>query len=189
MAFRSTAFDPVNKEIFKDNDPSIDFNTMEMKLAQEMSKMKIVDERKKREIEKICTESDELKELQNKIKAAYLNKERTAQIAENQFRSQQHLVSATISQFEILMTQVVYQQISNSFSFSLNTGARRRYRHRIPPPQGEGRHGCPLCCLRETTTTLYAQERHPEPDDESGVSPGRGHGRVHEGEIQRRLNY
>ena len=60
---------------------------MEQMLAQEMSKMKIMDERKKREIEKICLESDELKELQAKIKAAYLNKERTAQIAESQFRS------------------------------------------------------------------------------------------------------
>ena len=83
MAFRSTAFDPVNKEIFKDNDPSIDFNTMEQKLAQEMARMKITDERKKREVEKICMESDELKELQAKIKSAYLNKERTAQITEN----------------------------------------------------------------------------------------------------------
>ena len=63
MAFRSTAYDPVNKEIFKDNDPTIDFNSMEERLAQEMSKMKIMDERKKREIAKICAESDELKEL------------------------------------------------------------------------------------------------------------------------------
>ena len=47
-----------------------------------MSKMSITDERKKREIQKICADSDELKELQAKIKAAYLNKERTAQIAE-----------------------------------------------------------------------------------------------------------
>lgn len=93
MAFRSTAFDPVNRQVLSQNDPSIDFNDMELKLAQEMSKMKIVDERKKREIEKICKESDELKELQAKITAAYLNKERTAQIAENQFRSQQQLVS------------------------------------------------------------------------------------------------
>ena len=83
MAFRSTAFDPVNKEVFKDNDPGIDFNLMEQQLAQEMARMKITDERKKREIEKICSESDELKELQAKIKAAYLNKERTAQITEN----------------------------------------------------------------------------------------------------------
>ena len=53
-----------------------------------MARMKITDERKKREIEKICVESDELKELQAKIKSAYLNKERTAQITENQFRTQ-----------------------------------------------------------------------------------------------------
>ena len=88
MAFRSTAYDPVNRQVLAENDPGIDFNSMEQKLAQEMSKMKITDERKKREIEKICKESDELKELQGKITAAYLNKERTAQIAENQFRTQ-----------------------------------------------------------------------------------------------------
>lgn len=93
MAFRSTAFDPINKQIFQGNDPNIDFNAMEQALAAEMSKQKIGDERKRREIEKICTESDELKELQAKIKAAYLNKERTAQIAETQFRTQQELVS------------------------------------------------------------------------------------------------
>lgn len=55
---------------------------MDQNLAKEMARMKIVDEKKKREIEKICSESDELKELQNKIKQAYLNKERSAQIAE-----------------------------------------------------------------------------------------------------------
>lgn len=51
---------------------------MEMDLAKEMARMKIHDEKRKREIEKICTESDELKELQQKIKLAYLNKERSA---------------------------------------------------------------------------------------------------------------
>jgi hypothetical protein len=49
---------------------------MEEKLAREMARMRIDDERRKRELTKICSESDELKELQNKIKAAYLNKER-----------------------------------------------------------------------------------------------------------------
>jgi|APCry1669192806_1035432.scaffolds.fasta_scaffold289070_1 hypothetical protein len=60
------------------NDPTIDFAGMQKKLAQEMARIKIVDEKKKREIEKIVMESDELKELQQKIKAAYLNKERLA---------------------------------------------------------------------------------------------------------------
>ena len=50
---------------------------MEEALARQMATMKITDERRKREIEKLCSESDELKELQAKIKAAYLNKERS----------------------------------------------------------------------------------------------------------------
>ena len=66
---------------------------MEKNLAKEMARMRIVDEKKKREIEKICNESDELKELQAKIKSAYLNKERSAQISETQYRKQTELVS------------------------------------------------------------------------------------------------
>ena len=61
-----------------------------------MARMKIVDEKKKREIEKICSQSEELKELQLKIKSAYLNKERAAQMTENQFRKQQDLVSILV---------------------------------------------------------------------------------------------
>lgn len=61
---------------------------MEESLAREMSKMKIQDEKRQREIEKICAESDELKELQARIRNAYLNKERAAQVVETQYRSQ-----------------------------------------------------------------------------------------------------
>jgi hypothetical protein len=93
MAFRSTAFDPMDGQQLRHNDPGVDFAGMEMNLAKEMARMKIVDEKKKREIEKICAESDELKELQMKIKAAYLNKERSAQISETQYRTHQELVS------------------------------------------------------------------------------------------------
>jgi len=64
---------------------------MEESLAREMSKMKIQDEKRQREIEKICAESDELKELQARIRNAYLNKERAAQVVEGQFRSQADL--------------------------------------------------------------------------------------------------
>ena len=39
MAFRSTTFVPENKEIFKENDPQIDFNVMEQQLAQEMARL------------------------------------------------------------------------------------------------------------------------------------------------------
>ena len=58
-----------------------------------MARMKILDERKKKEIERICSHSDELKELQAKIMAAYQNKERAAQITEKQYRQQVNIVS------------------------------------------------------------------------------------------------
>ena len=50
---------------------------MEEALARQLAQTKVSDERRKREIEKLCGESDELKELQAKIKAAYLNNERS----------------------------------------------------------------------------------------------------------------
>jgi hypothetical protein len=52
--------------------------SMEENLAREMAKMKMEKEKQSREIEKICAESPELRELQNKIKNAYLNKERAS---------------------------------------------------------------------------------------------------------------
>jgi hypothetical protein len=58
-----------------------------------MARMKILDERKKKEVERICAQSDELKELQAKIMAAYQNKERAAQITEKQYRQQVNIVS------------------------------------------------------------------------------------------------
>ena len=86
MAFRQTTFDPSVSQQYAKAGPgvtglgaaggSVDMAGMEEKLAREMARMRIEDERRKREIEKICGESEELKELQNKIKAAYLNKER-----------------------------------------------------------------------------------------------------------------
>jgi len=63
MAFRTTAFDPMDGQQLRRNDPSLDFANMEKNLAKEMARMKIDDEKKKREIEKICSESEDLKEL------------------------------------------------------------------------------------------------------------------------------
>ena len=116
MAFRSTAFDPMEGQQLRQNDPNVDFASMEMNLAKEMARMKIVDEKKKREIEKICGESEELKELQNKIKAAYLNKERSAQITETQFRTQQELVSILYSMFLIIFFSKTMHKSTSSTS-------------------------------------------------------------------------
>ncbi len=65
---------------------------VEMDLAKELQRQKVEKERQRREIEKICEDSDELKELKEKIRLAYLNKERSAQLAEQQFRKQKEVV-------------------------------------------------------------------------------------------------
>lgn len=70
-----------------------------------MARMKIIDEKKKREIEKICGQSEELKELQLKIKAAYLNKERAAQMTEHQYRKQVDLQNDAQIELEMLRTK------------------------------------------------------------------------------------
>lgn len=68
---------------------------MEEALARQMAGVKVTDERRKREIEKLCGESDELRELQAKIKAAYLNKERSQQMTEKQYRVQTEIEQDT----------------------------------------------------------------------------------------------
>lgn len=65
---------------------------MEEGIAREMARLKMDKEKQQREVDKICGESSELKELQLKIQAAYLNKERASQVTENQFRRQIDLV-------------------------------------------------------------------------------------------------
>lgn len=51
---RSTAFDPINVGQLKNNDNTLDFMAMEKNLAREMQKLKVVDEKRQREIEKAC---------------------------------------------------------------------------------------------------------------------------------------
>ena len=69
---------------------------MEENLAREMARMKMDKEKQNRQVEKICAESPELRELQNKIKSAYLNKERASQVTETQYRKQVEVVSLII---------------------------------------------------------------------------------------------
>ena len=83
---------------------TVNMNSMEEALARQFANSKITDERRKREIEKLCSESDELKELQAKIRAAYLNKERSQQMTEKQYRVQTEIVSKFISSKLILST-------------------------------------------------------------------------------------
>ena len=94
MAFRQTAFNPTQSQQFRvTNGPGqvaangqIHMPSLEENLAREMARMKMDKEKNQREVEKICAESPELRELQNKIKSAYLNRERATQVTENQYR-------------------------------------------------------------------------------------------------------
>jgi hypothetical protein len=54
------------------------FGSMEEDLAREMHRLKVSNQKASVEVNRICAESDELKEIQDRIKAAYLNKERSA---------------------------------------------------------------------------------------------------------------
>jgi len=81
---------------------SVDMARMEEALARQLANQKVMDERRKREIEKLCSESDELKELQAKIRAAYLNKERAQQMTEKQYRQQVEIVSAPSSSHQLV---------------------------------------------------------------------------------------
>ena len=69
---------------------------MDKDLAKEMARLKIQEAKRKRELQKIAEDSEEVKELKAKINAARLNKERSAQITESQYRKQQNLVSTPL---------------------------------------------------------------------------------------------
>ena len=105
--FQNTHFNPQKG--------SVNASNMEESLAREMARMKMDDERKQREVEMVCASSDELKELQMKIKNAYLNKERAAQITEGQYRRQVDIVTTI---------------------FVTSLGTRRPHRQVLPPQEG-----------------------------------------------------
>jgi hypothetical protein len=71
---------------------------VETELAKELHRQKVERERNRAEIEKICEESEELRELKEKIRIAYVNKERAAQLAEQQLRRQKEMVRVELEQ-------------------------------------------------------------------------------------------
>jgi len=87
---------------------------MEEALARQMAGVKVTDERRKREIEKLCGESDELKELQTKIKAAYLNKERSQQMTEKQYRTQTEIEQDAQIDVTMLRNKEIGDQMERS---------------------------------------------------------------------------
>lgn len=127
MAFRQTTFDPSVSQQYARAGPgvtglpqqssTVDMGRMEEALARQLAQHKVSDERRKREIEKLCGESDELKELQAKIKAAYLNKERSQQMTEKQYRVQSEIVSIP-NQEIIALSNLCLNSIRNKMLLS-----------------------------------------------------------------------
>ena len=69
---------------------------IEERLAAELQKRALDREREKREVQRICAESEELRDLKQKLMTAYINKERTAQIQEIQSRREEGIYYETI---------------------------------------------------------------------------------------------
>ena len=92
-------------------DQRLDFNDMKDKLAKHMMASKVENHRKQAEVYRICQESDELKALKAQIHAAYLNKERAAQVAENQFRSQRGLEEETEFERDQLIRKEIEERL------------------------------------------------------------------------------
>jgi hypothetical protein len=61
----------------------VPLDKLEQALGRELVKSRMADERKRKDIERVCAQSEEIKEMQRRVKAALTNKERCAQIAEN----------------------------------------------------------------------------------------------------------
>lgn len=70
-----------------------DINNMDYRLAQELHRRKQGNLIKEKLMEKVIGESEEIKQLKERINQAYVNKERSAQIAEKQTRTLKQLVS------------------------------------------------------------------------------------------------
>ena len=51
---------------------------LEQALGRELVKVRVQDERKQKDIERVCAQSEEIKEMQRRVKAALTNKERCA---------------------------------------------------------------------------------------------------------------
>ncbi len=61
-------------------------------IAKELERRKTIQDTKEREIVRICNESEELKDLEKKLKTAYMNKERAAQHEERMLRQRRDIL-------------------------------------------------------------------------------------------------
>jgi len=65
---------------------------IDAQIAKELQRQKLDQEAQRRAIHKILSESEEIRSFKSKISAAYLNKERAAQIADSQIKRLEDIV-------------------------------------------------------------------------------------------------
>lgn len=80
--YSSNRFNPCEMQTLK----NLDVEKLEEDLAKEIQRKKCLEQREKKEIQKIFDENKDIKELKNRITMAKLNRERTTQIYERQTR-------------------------------------------------------------------------------------------------------
>lgn len=65
---------------------------MTERIAKEIQLQKAQEEAQRREIERILGDSEDLRKFKEKIKTAYMSKERAAQVADNQIKRLEDIV-------------------------------------------------------------------------------------------------
>jgi hypothetical protein len=87
-------------------------------IAQELLRRRAQDERAEREIQRICEESEMLKDLETRLKVAYTNKERAAQLDEKAFTIERDSAAeqAICDQMEFDRQQALREMESNEIT-------------------------------------------------------------------------
>jgi hypothetical protein len=75
---------------------------LEERLAAELQRRKLAQEREQREVQRIVADSEELRDLRQKLQQANVNKQRTAQLQEVQWRREQDVVREALIEKQML---------------------------------------------------------------------------------------
>lgn len=96
-------------------------------IAQELERRKNDQDKKEREITRICNESEELKDLEKKLKTAYMNKERAAQHEERMLRQRRDILREKAMDDEMEYNRLQAEEAeANKSSGSAMVGARQK---------------------------------------------------------------
>ena len=87
---------------------------VEERIARELQRQKVEQEAKRREVDRILSESEDLRYFKSKIQAAYINKERSAQIVDGHLRKLNDIVSS-LMKFPLFIYLSLYRKEMQSW--------------------------------------------------------------------------